>query len=149
MRAVVQRVSSAAVVVGENMVGEIGEGLLVYIGVQSDDSEADARYIADKIRYVRIFPDDSKMMNRDVLQVGGAVLVVSAFTTAADVRRGRRPSFDRAADAELADPLYEKVCAFFEEHGLEVQKGRFGAMMKVVSTNSGPVCILLDSKRAF
>ena len=149
MRAVIQRVSSAAVVVEENTVGKIGEGLLVYIGVQSDDSEADARYIADKIRHVRIFPDDSKMMNRDVLQVGGAVLAVSAFTTAADARRGRRPSFDGAAGAELADPLYEEVCAFLEEHGLEVQKGRFGAMMKVVSTNSGPVCILLDSKRAF
>lgn len=149
MRAVVQRVSHASVVVQGTSVGQIGHGLLVYLGIQTDDSETDARYIADKIRYVRIFPDDKRLMNRDVLQTGGAVLVVSAFTAAADARRGRRPSFDQVAGAELADPLYQQVCAFLEEHGLTVHKGRFGETMEVASTNAGPVCILLDSKRMF
>ena len=149
MRAVVQRVSDASVVVEGRTVGRIDDGLLVYLGVHSDDSQADAEYMADKIRHLRIFPDEKDLMNRDVLQAAGAVLMISAFTTAADARRGRRPSFERAAKADVADPLYQRVCTLLEECGLDVQKGCFGAMMRVSSTNAGPVCILLDSKRAF
>ena len=149
MRAVVQRVSRASVVADREVVGRIGEGLLVYVGVETDDTEADAQYITDKVAHLRVFPDEKHLKNLDVSQVGGAVLAVSAFTTAADARKGRRPSFDRAAGAELAGTLYECVCRLLADSGLTVAKGRFGAMMQVESDNAGPVCILLDSKRVF
>ena len=149
MRAVVQRVSQAAVDIDGSTVGQIGDGLLVYLGVQTGDTEGDARYLADKIRYLRVFPDEANHMNRDVRHAAGAVLVVSAFTTAGDARKGRRPSFDHAAGAEEADPLYQLVCRLLTESGLTVATGRFGAMMSVRSTNAGPVCILLDSRRTF
>jgi D-tyrosyl-tRNA(Tyr) deacylase len=149
MRVVVQRVSRAAVLADGEAVGRIDEGLLIYVGVETDDGESDAQYVADKVRHLRIFPDDKHLMNRDVSQAGGAVLAVSAFTTAADARKGRRPSFDRAATSEEADALYGRVCQLLEEAGLTVARGRFGAMMEVESINAGPVCILLDSKRVF
>jgi len=149
MRAVVQCVSHAAVVVEGRTVGEIPNGLLVYLGVQTGDAESDAQYIADKVRHLRVFPDDQSLMNRDVQQAGGTVLVVSAFTTAGDARKGRRPSFDHAAGADVADGFYRRVCQLLEERGLTVRTGQFGAMMDVRSTNVGPVCILLDSKRTF
>ncbi len=149
MRAVVQRVGSASVVADGETVGAIGHGLLVYLGVEVADTEAEARYVADKIRYLRIFPDARRAMNLDVVEAGGAVLVVSAFTTAGDARRGRRPSFDRAAGGEAAEPRYERVCGMLGECGLHVERGRFGAQMTVRSDNDGPVCILLDSSRTF
>ncbi len=149
MRAVVQRVSRAAVMVDEESVGRIDEGLLIYVGVETGDGDSDAEYIADKVHHLRIFPDDKHLMNLDVSQAGGAVLAVSAFTTAADVRKGRRPSFDRAAPSDTANALYERVCQLLEEAGLTVARGQFGAMMEVESINAGPVCILLDSQRVF
>ncbi len=149
MRAVVQRVHEASVAIDTTMTARIDKGLLVYLGVVSGDDEREARFIADKIRHLRIFPDDLKPMNRDVVDVGGSILVVSAFTIAGDARRGRRPSFDDAARPEEAKPLYERVCDILAEQGLPVARGKFGASMDVRSNNDGPVCILLDSTRVF
>lgn len=129
--------------------GEIADGLLVYLGVDADDSAADTEYIVDKIRHLRVLPDEQGRMNRDVAYVGGNVLVVSAFTVSADARKGRRPSFDAAAPPELAEACYEQVCTGLEESGCHVARGRFRAMMDVHSVNAGPVCILLDSRRRF
>ena len=148
MRAVVQRVSKAAVVSDGQVVGRIDAGLLVYLGVQNDDTDTDVGYIVDKIRHLRIFPDEQRLMNLDVAQAGGSVLIISAFTVAADARRGRRPAFDQAAGAKRAEPLYDHVCASLAETGVHVERGRFGAEMRVESHNAGPVCILLDSNRA-
>ncbi len=149
MRAVVQRVHQASVRVDSDTVAEIGMGLLVYLGVVTGDSEAEAHHIADKIRHLRIFPGNDKPMNRDIAQVGGSILVVSAFTTAGDARRGRRPSFDNAARPEAAEPLYETVCDLLAASGISVARGRFGATMEVRSNNDGPVCVLLDSAGSF
>src|SRR6187402_1549333 len=121
MRAVVQRVSSAAVTVDDRTVGEIGHGLMVLVGVEREDGPADADYIAGKIRDLRVFEDDAHHMNRSVQEVGGAVLVVSQFTLAADCRKGRRPSFDAAAPPVLARPLYEDLVRQLRESGLPVQ----------------------------
>ena len=149
MRAVVQRVSEASVEVTEGVSGAIGHGLLVYVGVQCDDGEADVAYVADKVRHMRVFPDDQGRMNRDVIQAGGEVLVVSAFTVQADARRGRRPSFDAAAAPEHALSLYEQVCEALSRTGVRVARGVFRAVMDVRSINAGPICILLDSRRGF
>ncbi|MCH7527386.1 MAG: D-tyrosyl-tRNA(Tyr) deacylase [Planctomycetes bacterium] len=147
MRAVVQRVCKAAVLVDQEPIATIGPGLLAYVGVAVDDTEEDARMLADKIRYLRCFPDAKKPLNRDVKEVEGAVLLVSAFTVQADTHRGRRPAFDQAASAKVAGPLYEFLCDALARTGLDVRRGRFGAEMQIQSTNDGPVCILLDSKR--
>lgn len=149
MRAVVQRVSGASVVVSGETVGGIGAGLLVYLGVVKGDEDSDALWMAKKIRGLRIFPDDRGLMNRDVGDVGGAVLLVSAFTTAGDARKGRRPSFEGAAGPAEAEPMYERVGELIRGEGVEVGTGSFGAMMDVSSVNDGPICILLDSRRAF
>jgi len=149
MRAVVQRVSEASVEVDGSVVGQIGDGLLVYLGVHPDDGPADIDYIADKVRHLRIFADAENKLNLDVRQVGGSVLLVSAFTTQADARKGRRPSFDGAAGGDFANDCYERVCDALANAGLTVARGVFGAMMNVKSVNAGPVCILLDSTRSF
>jgi D-tyrosyl-tRNA(Tyr) deacylase len=154
MRAVVQRVSHARVTVGERVTGEIGRGLLVFIGIERDDGPADVEYIAGKVRDVRIFEDEGdaegrRRMNRSVVDVGGAVLAVSQFTLAGDVRRGRRPSFDGAAPPDVARALYEAVVAALTRGGLRVETGEFQAMMRVALENDGPVTILLDSRRRF
>ena len=149
MRAVVQRVSEAAVEVEGRVCGAIDAGLLVYLGVAVDDAEQDVSYLADKVRHLRIFQDDQGRMNLDVGQVGGGVLVVSAFTTQADARHGRRPSLEPAARPEAAQAIYERFCATLAATGLLVERGSFGAMMAVRSTNDGPICLLLDSKRVF
>ncbi|NOT02623.1 MAG: D-tyrosyl-tRNA(Tyr) deacylase [Phycisphaerales bacterium] len=149
MRAGVQRVRGAVVEVEGACVGRIGGGLLVYLGIQPDDGGEDVAYIAEKVRHLRVFSDAEGMMNEDVVQAGGSVLVVSAFTTMADARHGRRPSFAAAARGATAEPMYERVCAVLLESGVTVEKGRFGAMMKVTSDNDGPVCVLLDSRRGF
>jgi D-tyrosyl-tRNA(Tyr) deacylase len=152
MRAVVQRVTSARVVVNDQVVGEIAHGLLALVGVENDDAPADASYIATKIRDLRIFDDEGdaegrKRMNRSVVEVAGSVLVVSQFTLAADVRRGRRPSFDAAAEPELARRLYEDVVRELRTSGLRVETGEFQAMMRVALENDGPVTIFIDSRR--
>ncbi len=154
MRAVVQRVTSARVTVGDRVTGEIANGLLVFVGVEKGDAEADVAYVAGKIRDLRIFEDEGDgdrppRMNRSVVDVGGSVLVVSQFTLAGDVRRGRRPSFDDAAPPEQARVLYQRVVETLAAAGVPVATGEFQAMMRVQLENDGPVTILIDSRRRF
>jgi D-tyrosyl-tRNA(Tyr) deacylase len=149
MRAVVQRVSRAIVRVGERVTGEIGPGLLALASVGTGDDEGDARALAEKIAGLRIFPDGEGLMNRSVIESGGAVLLVSQFTLHGDARRGRRPSFIAAAKEPKARELYERCGVFLKQAGLTVAYGEFGAQMDVELVNCGPVTILLDTKRAF
>ena len=149
MRAVVQRVREASVEVAGEVVGRISGGLLVYAGAAPDDADEDVRYVADKVAHLRIFRDENDKMNLDVGQVGGAVLLVSAFTVQADARRGRRPSFDSCAPGEIAEPLIEKLAEAIRGFGLTVETGRFAAYMQVAAVNDGPICALLDSRREF
>jgi len=149
MRAVVQRVSRAKVTVSGEITGEIGQGLLVLLGVGQGDSEADANYLAGKIIGLRVFEDDAGKMNRAVGEVGGGMLVVSQFTLYGDVRRGRRPSFDHAARPEKARALYEYFVARIRGAGLRCETGRFQEMMAVELVNDGPVTILVDSGKGF
>jgi len=149
MRAVLQRVSSARVAVEKETVGEIGEGLMVLLGVEEGDGESDARYLAEKTAQLRIFEDAEGKMNRSVADIGGGVLVVSQFTLLADCRQGRRPGFSRAASPQTADALYENYVGLLRERGLSVATGIFQAMMEVSLVNQGPVTILLDSRKVF
>jgi D-tyrosyl-tRNA(Tyr) deacylase len=149
VRAVVQRVRSARVVVESRVVGEVGTGLLVLLGVASEDGAPDVRYITAKIRELRVFGDETGRMNRSVVEAGGAVLVVSQFTLYGDCRKGRRPSFDAAAPPVLARALYEDVVRTLRDSGLTVATGEFQAHMEVELVNDGPVTILLDSGRSF
>ena len=149
MRAVVQRVSRARVTVGGEIVGEIGQGLLVLLGVGQGDTDAAAEYLANKIAGLRVFDDDAGRMNRAVGEIGGAVLVVSQFTLFGDVRRGKRPSFDAAAPPEQARRLYGYFVERLRAAGLRCETGRFQEMMLVELVNDGPVTILLDSEKAF
>ncbi len=149
MRATVQRVRNARVEVVGEVCGAIEQGLLVYIGVAPDDTDADVDYLVDKVRHLRIFTDAQDRMNLDIAQVDGQVLAVSAFTVQADARRGRRPSFDAAATQEKAAALYEQFCTALAGSGVPVERGSFGDYMQVHSTNDGPICILLDSRRGF
>jgi D-aminoacyl-tRNA deacylase len=145
MRALIQRVSRASVTVDRKVVGQIGQGLLVLLGVGQDDSEVQVKTLAEKIVYLRIFGDDEGKMNRSLLDIGGQVLVVSQFTLYADMRRGRRPSFINAAPPSIAEPLVERFKAAIAAYGLTVADGIFGAYMDVELLNSGPVTIWLDS----
>ena len=148
MRAVVQRVSSARVCVGERIIGEIGRGLLVLVGVGREDSAADVKYIAAKVRDIRVFEsDDGRPMDRSVGDVGGSVLVVSQFTLYGDVRKGRRPAFDQAAPPDAARALYEELVRELRAAQVPVATGEFQAMMQVELVNDGPVTILIDSKK--
>jgi D-tyrosyl-tRNA(Tyr) deacylase len=149
MRAVVQRVSRAKVLVNGEITGQIGLGVLVLLGVACDDTEADAVYLAEKICGLRIFEDNQGKMNRSTQEAGGAVLVVSQFTLYGDVRRGKRPSFDAAAPPEQARGLYEFFVERIRESGLRCETGRFQETMQVELVNEGPVTILLDSKKLF
>jgi len=149
MRAVVQRVKRACVTVSGETVGEIGQGVLVLLGIGQSDTEAAADYLADKIAGLRIFDDGAGRMNRAVGEVGGAVLVVSQFTLFGDVRRGKRPSFDAAASPEQARQLYEYFVDKLRSAGLRCETGRFQEMMEVELVNDGPVTILLDSEKTF
>jgi len=149
MRAVVQRVSRASVKVDGELSGEIAQGLLVLLGVAQEDGESDVAYLADKVAGLRIFEDEAGKMNLSVGEVGGAVLAVSQFTLFGDVRRGKRPSFDAAARPEQAKALYERFVERIRALGLRCETGRFQEMMEVELVNSGPVTILLDSKKMF
>ncbi len=147
MRAVVQRVSRASVEVNGEITGQIGAGLLVLLGVAEGDSGADADYLAEKIAGLRIFEDADGKMNLGAAEAGGAVLAVSQFTLLGDVRRGKRPSFDGAARPEQARALYQHFVERIRALGLRCETGRFQEMMQVELVNSGPVTILLDSRK--
>ncbi len=147
MKAVLQRVSRAKVTVAGELVGEIGRGLVVLLGVEQGDTEADAQQLADKTVQLRIFDDEDGKMNLAVTDVGGSVLVVSQFTLLGDCRKGRRPSFIAAAPPETAERLYETFVAAIGVQGVPVATGRFRAMMEVELVNDGPVTLLLESKR--
>jgi len=147
MRALLQRISHARVTVDEQIVGQIGQGLLILLGIGRSDSEAEVKTLADKIVHLRIFGDDEGKMNRSLLDSGGAALVVSQFTLYADVRKGRRPSFVDAAPPALAEPLVERFMAALAAYGLSVAGGVFGAHMDVELLNDGPVTIWIDSEQ--
>lgn len=149
MRFVCQRVLQAKVEVIGQTVGRIDKGLLVYLSVGKEDTVKDAEFIAEKLVNLRIFPDEDGKMNRNLLDVGGGILLVSNFTLHGDCRKGRRPGFDAAAQPQLAQQLYEKVADLVTEQGVSVEKGLFGEYMHVTSTNDGPVTFLLDSSRLF
>lgn len=148
MRAVIQRVTSASVVVDGHTVGEIGRGMLVLLGVGHADTDREAAWIADKIANLRIFEDDGGKMNLSVQEVGGGMLVVSQFTLLADCRKGRRPSFTDAAPPEQADRLYQVVVERLRGAGLRVETGVFQAHMQVHLVNDGPVTVILDTTQA-
>jgi len=148
VRVLLQRVSRASVRVAGRTVGAIERGLLAFVGVEHGDSEREVRYYADKAAELRIFPDSEGRMNLSVEDVGGAVLVVSQFTLAASTRRGRRPSYVRAAEPAVAEPLYERFAAHLRERGLPVACGTFQAMMEVELVNDGPVTIWLEPPAA-
>ena len=145
MRALLQRVSRASVVVDGEVMGQIGRGYLVLLGVGQGDSEAQVKTLVEKIVYLRVFEDDEGKMNRSLLDIGGEVLVVSQFTLYADVRKGRRPSFTDAAPPAVAEPLVERFMAALAAYDLKVEGGVFGAFMEVELLNYGPVTIWLDS----
>jgi D-aminoacyl-tRNA deacylase len=149
MRAVIQRVSRAAVRVDGAVTGEVAKGLLVLLGVAQGDGEDEARWMADKVAGLRIFEDPAGKMNLSVADAGGGVLVVSQFTLLGDARKGNRPGFTAAAPPEVASGLYQRVCALLREKGLTVGEGVFRAHMDVELVNDGPVTILLDSTRLF
>ncbi len=144
MRALVQRVSEAKVVVDGETVGEIGPGLCVLVGVTHDDDEAVAQKLAEKVWHLRIVDDDAGVMNRSVADTGGAVLVVSQFTLYGDTRKGRRPSWQPAAPPEVAEPLVDAFAAALREMGASVATGTFGAHMRVHLVNDGPVTVMLE-----
>jgi D-aminoacyl-tRNA deacylase len=146
MRALLQRVSRASVAVDGKVVGQIGQGLLVLLGVGRNDSEVQVKTLADKIAYLRIFGDVEGRMNHSLLDIGGEVLVISQFTLYADTRKGRRPSFTDAAPPAIAEPLCERFKDAVAAYGLKVAGGVFGAHMDVELLNSGPVTIWLDSE---
>jgi D-aminoacyl-tRNA deacylase len=146
MRALLQRVSRASVTVDGQVVGQIGQGLLVFLGVGQGDSEVQVKTLADKIAYLRIFGDEEGKMNRSLLDIGGEVLVVSQFTLYADARRGRRPSFTDAAPPVVAETLFEHFKEALASYGLTVASGIFGAYMTIEIWNEGPVTIWLDSE---
>ena len=145
MRALLQRVSSASLSVDDLHHGSIGVGFVVLLGVTDGDSVDDARHLVDKTVNLRVFPDDNGRFNRSLLEVGGSLMVVSQFTLYADTRKGRRPSFVRAAQPEVAEPLYEQAVALFREACPTVVTGVFGGHMVVEIHNDGPVTIMLDS----
>ena len=145
MKAVIQRVSEASVGVDARRIAGIGPGLVVLLCVEPDDSDREVDFVARKIANLRIFEDDAGKMNRSVVDVGGAALLVSQFTLTADLSRGNRPGFTGAAEPGLAVPLYERFCARMVEHGVPVQTGIFGAQMDVALVNHGPVTIWIDT----
>ncbi len=146
MKAVIQRVLDAEVTVNKEIVGQIGPGLLVYLGVEEGDGNDDLIWMAEKIVKLRIFPDSNERMQFPVTEIAGGVLVISQFTLCADLTKGNRPNFMRAAKPDEANTMYEEFIRYIGEKGIPVQSGTFGAMMHVKSTNDGPVTLILDSK---
>ena len=149
MRAIVQRVASASVDVDGARIAGIGAGLLIYLGVGRNDDSTHVEYLAQKIRFLRIFRDADDKMNLDVGDINGAAIVVSNFSLYADARKGRRPAYLAAADPAEAETLYREFCDRLQETGIDVQKGRFQAMMAVSAVNDGPINIMLDSEKLF
>ncbi len=149
MRCVVQRVKESSVTVNGETVGAIGPGLMVLIGVSTDDTDTDLKYMTDKVPNLRIFDDENGVMNRSVLDVGGSILAVSQFTLYGDARGGRRPSYIRAARPEEANQMYQCLVAAWRDKGIHVETGIFRADMQVSLINDGPVTILLDSEKTF
>ncbi|MGJ4849818.1 D-aminoacyl-tRNA deacylase [Bacillota bacterium Meth-B3] len=149
MRAVIQRVKHASVSVGGEVVGRIGPGYLALVGSEEGDTEADRKYVEDKIFGLRIFEDEAGKMNRSIEDVRGSILLVSQFTLLGDARHGRRPSFSRAARPEAAEPMLGEMADNLRARGIRVETGRFGADMEVSLLNDGPVTLLLDSRKGF
>ena len=149
MRMILQRVKEARVEVEGRVVGEIGAGLLAFVGIAKSDVRADADYLADKAISLRIFPDEDGKMNRNVVEAGGSLLVVSQFTLYADTRRGRRPSFDLAAPPDQARVLYEYFIQTVRTRHVPVETGVFQASMSVLLRNDGPVTLICDSEKTF
>jgi D-tyrosyl-tRNA(Tyr) deacylase len=146
MKAVVQRVSSAGVVVDGQEIGRIGRGLAILLGVARDDGAKDVNYLAEKIANLRIFEDDAGKMNLSVIDIGGEALVVSQFTLLGDCRKGRRPGFDKAAAPDLAEALYNEFVGMLSACGVPVKTGRFQAKMLFTIENDGPVTLILDTR---
>jgi D-tyrosyl-tRNA(Tyr) deacylase len=149
MRAVIQRVSSARVLINKEEYSRIGAGVLVLLGVEKEDTAEDAAALARRIVELRIFEDEAGKMNRSIAETGGQVLAVSQFTLLGDCRKGRRPSFDPAATPDVAKPLYERFVKEVEALGVPVSTGVFQAMMDIELTNQGPVTFILDSRKRF
>ena len=147
MRALLQRVSSAKVVVDDIVIGEIGDGLLILLGAGAGDEDTDLQYVLEKSVNLRIFPDDAGKMNHSLLDISGEMLVVSQFTLYADTKKGRRPSFVNALEPVAAEAMYELFIERARALGIRVETGRFGAMMDVSLTNHGPVTIMIDSEQ--
>lgn len=146
MKIVVQRVTEASVTVDGDVIGQIGQGIMVLVGITHDDTEEDAAYLADKMVNLRIFDDSDGKMNLSLLDTGGEILSVSQFTLYGDTRKGRRPNYMNASKPDKALGLYEKWNDLLREKGIKVETGKFGAMMDVKLTNSGPVTLIMDSK---
>jgi D-tyrosyl-tRNA(Tyr) deacylase len=144
VRVVLQRVSNASVCVDGEIIGEIGTGLLALVGIGHGDSDAEARWLADKTAELRIFEDERGKMNRSLIDIGGSALVVSQFTLLGDCRKGRRPAFTAAAEPERAHQLYDQYADLIAQRGIEVARGRFAADMKVALVNDGPVTLILE-----
>lgn len=149
MRAVIQRTLKSSVTVDDEIIANIGQGLTILLGVGHEDTEDDAKYLAEKIVNLRIFSDQADKMNLSVLDIQGELLIVSQFTLFADCRKGRRPSFDAAASAQLAEQLYQKFIQYCSDLGAKIACGKFQSEMIVALDNHGPVTMLLDSKRIF
>lgn len=149
IRAVVQRVSKASVTVDGEVTGSISKGLAVLLGVGQEDSEKDIMYLAEKIINLRIFEDDNGKMNVSLMDIQGELLIVSQFTLYGDCRKGKRPSYDKAARPEIAEEMYNSFVSYCRGYGIKVETGKFQAMMQVEIHNEGPVTLLLDSKRDF
>lgn len=146
MRAVIQRVSQAKVVVDDNTVGQIGKGFMILLGVHEQDTQADVDYLVGKISKLRVFEDEQQKMNRSIIDVGGEILSISQFTLFADTKKGNRPSFVQAAKPDTAIPLYEAFNEGLRQAGIPVETGIFGADMKCHLVNDGPVTIIIDSQ---
>lgn len=149
MRAVIQRVSQAAVTVNQCRIGTIGHGLVVFLGIHRDDQQTDLDWLVDKTVHLRVFEDEERKMNLSLLDTGGAMLIISQFTLYGDCRGGRRPGYSQAARPEQAEPLYDSFIQRVQRYGVQTASGRFQATMSVDLVNDGPVTLLLDSAKMF